>query len=118
MVPRVGMLLGPGQGCNRTAMRVQTPNDPAVPIFPRNVPRMLGPGPSPQNHPEPAPSEPVRSTSPLGNTHSAPRMFSLAQPIEMEVGPKPTHPAELATTELLHPTPGIFSVKPCFMASA
>ena len=79
---------------------------------------MLGPGPSPQNQPEPAPSEPVRSSSPFGRTHSAASMFSLAQPMEIEVGPKPTQPAVLARAELEQPTPGTFRVRPTFIASA
>jgi len=65
------------------------------------MPRVLGPGPSPQNQPDPQPS-----------------MFSLAQPIEIEVGPNPTQPAELAKGELEQPTPGMFIVRPSFIASA
>ena len=117
-MPLLGRPAGPGQGCRRMAIFVQTPRDPVLPWKPRRMPRVLGPGPSPQNQPEPAPRDPVRTTSPLGRTHSAPSMFSLAQPIDIEVGPKPTQPAVLASGALEQPTPGTFRVSPTFMASA
>ena len=112
------MKAGPGQGWRRTASLVQTPMVPVVPWKPLRIPRVLGPGPSPLNQPEPAPRDPVRSTSPSGSTHSAPSMFSEAQPMKTEVGPKPTQPAVLATTELEQPTPGMLRLRPTFMASA
>src|SRR5450830_118223 len=112
------MKVGPGHGCRRIDIRVQIPKEPAVPCLPLRIPLVLGPGPSPQNQPEPAPREPVLRISPLGRTHSAPRRFSLAQPMEIDVGPNPTQPEVLATTELLQPTPGILIVRPTFMVSA
>ncbi len=60
---------------------------PREPIAPRQMPRTLGPGPSPQNQPSPEPSEPVRTISPSGVTHSMPSTFSEFPPMKYVKGP-------------------------------
>ena len=58
-------------------------------MAPRQMPRTDGPGPSLQNQPSPEPSEPVRTISPSGVTHSMPSTFSALPPRKYENGPWP-----------------------------
>ncbi len=53
------------------------------------MPRTDGPGPSLQNQPSPEPSEPVRTISPSGVTHSMPSTFSALPPMKYVSGPAP-----------------------------
>ncbi len=71
----------PKCGASLTAHLVYTPRPPRLPSVPRQMPRTDGPGPSLQNQPSPEPSEPVRTISPSGVTHSMPSTFSALPPM-------------------------------------
>src|SRR5512137_2343076 len=73
--PATSHVRGPSHLYSLIAQRVNTPSPPKVPWKPRTMPRIDGPGPSGENHPQPDPALPSVTTSPVGKTHSTPSRF-------------------------------------------